>query len=794
MAELKLVASKATVKLLDNCVELFSKGPFDAINVPILLNALVDCDKAFLREYLEDQGSTDEDFDALMETYMVDRSMELVIADGEKFDGLTQEEAAMIMPFSHVPDDEMEDEEAKTAEEFFDELDDELEEMEDDSEEESEEEEDLEAETEVEAESDAENADEEAETEEDDEDEDFDLNDVNGKIPLTQVVEELKQQGDGTQYILMSVKNKGVTSLEILDTDPRKSPETKKETSSEPKKTFKSGFRSENAMNCVLTDTKGKEHWYPSSNEFLKLLVDEIPKMAMEYNFTEIEPVHFTIALFRTDNPLMKEMMSDFEVSYRLAKAFFTSKSVLKVGIIPMDLQSFVWCLNDNINATKPCEILMRDKEVQTVWSICLKMTKRNTIIVGEPGVGKSALIEKMAYDIVTGNCPERFKNYQILCLDVNSLIAGTEYRGQAEERIKELIDFLKSHDNVILFIDEVHTILGAGACRDGEMDLANAMKPILARGDTVVIGATTNEEYEDYFAKDRALSRRFEKVEVKEPSSDKVYPMIKNKIKSLCEFHGVSISKNLVDYAVMISHCFNSHMKNPDRTLDVIDRSLVHASLKGKKKVTKDDILATYGIYFEMFEGMSKEAKMETAYHEMGHYVYTKLSPNLTDLRLLAVSIMPAKGYLGLTCHEPREDVVPHTNKAYYLDILAHYMAGRVSEKMYTSDITNGAKQDLEYATEFAHDMVSQWGMTADGEARNFVYLNTRDNPMFSEEAVNSLNKEVKAITDEAYKKAEEVIYANRDLIEALVEAIMEKHIMSENQLDEICQKFLKK
>jgi len=121
-------------------------------------------------------------------------------------------------------------------------------------------------------------------------------------------------------------------------------------------------------------------------------------------------------------------------------------------------------------------------------------------------------------------------------------------------------------------------------------MDFANALKPLLARGETVVIGATTSEEYEMHFARDKALSRRFEMVEVKEPMSDKVYPMIKNKVKTLSEFHNVKISKKLVEYAIMISHCFNSTSKNPDRTLDVIDKSMVNSELAGRKNVTKTE------------------------------------------------------------------------------------------------------------------------------------------------------------------------------------------------------------
>ena len=147
--------------------------------------------------------------------------------------------------------------------------------------------------------------------------------------------------------------------------------------------------------------------------------------------------------------------------------------------------------------------------------------------------------------DDCTGNCPKKFKDCKIISLDVNGIVAGTKYRGMAEERIQQLINFLERNPNVILFVDEIHLLLGAGACVEGEVDLANALKPILARGDTRVIGATTVTEYKKYFSKDGALKRRFEEIYVKEPKTTEVYEMIKNQIKLLESAHGTKISKN---------------------------------------------------------------------------------------------------------------------------------------------------------------------------------------------------------------------------------------------------------
>lgn len=581
------------------------------------------------------------------------------------------------------------------------------------------------------------------------------------------------------------------TSNKKDKSEKKKSKDEKSKKKDRKKSAKKSGKTDDNLASSItiftFTDAEGKKIELPVDSEVEKVFANLLAVVEM-HKLTVLEPVHVTSAMFMVDNKDFIQFFKDIDANYDHAKKHFAPDKLLVCGIIPFQLAGFLTTMNDKVDGNSPCEILCRDEEVEAIWNICLKKNKRNTIIVGEPGVGKSALIEKLTHDINSGNCPEEFKKFKVIILDVNALIAGTSYRGDAEERIKDLINFLENNHDVILFIDEVHTILGAGSCFEGEMDLANALKPILARGETIVIGATTEAEYEKYFKKDGALSRRFEKVEVKEPMADKVYPMIKNKLLSLTKYHGVTISKELVDYSILIAGCFAFEKKNPDKTLDLIDRAMVAAKRAGKQFVDKESVLKNFGIQFKMWDKMSIESRKEIAYHEAGHYIVGKASGRLTRHIWQAVSIMPAEDYLGVTVYEIDEQIVPYCNTDYYVDEIALHLGGRAAENMFRPDFTSGASADLLSATKDAFYLVTKLGMGNDS-IKNRVYLNTCDFPMFSEKALDVINDEVNKVIEKAYTRAQDLLNENKDILEAIVEALLEKRIMSETELDKIWQ-----
>lgn len=224
--------------------------------------------------------------------------------------------------------------------------------------------------------------------------------------------------------------------------------------------------------------------------------------------------------------------------------------------------------------------IVGRDKEIERIVQILSRRTKNNPCLVGDPGVGKTAIVEGLAQKIAEGNVPDTLKNKRIVGLDISAMVAGSKYRGEFEERMKKAMDEVKADGNIILFVDEIHTIIGAGAA-EGAIDASNILKPALSRGEIQLIGATTLEEYRKHIEKDAAFERRFQPVKVEEPDEQAAVAMLKALRDKYEMHHKVTISDDAIEAAVKLSSRYVSDRFLPDKAIDLIDEAASRLRLK---------------------------------------------------------------------------------------------------------------------------------------------------------------------------------------------------------------------
>ena len=304
------------------------------------------------------------------------------------------------------------------------------------------------------------------------------------------------------------------------------------------------------------------------------------------------------------------------------------------------------FCTNLNVSATGGLidPVIGREDELIEITEILARRKKNNVIIVGEPGVGKTAIAEGLALMITEGEVPNILKEKTVFSLDVTSLVAGTKYRGEFEERAKMVFDQLAKKDDVILFIDEIHMIMGAGSAGGSNIDIANLLKPLLASGKLFCVGATTSEEYRENFEKDRALQRRFQKVVVDQPNKETTKLIIKGLKQYYEAFHELEYTEESLDYAVELAERYMHGKYNPDRVIDVMDIAGARGKLHGHKgpitnKQIEEAISKITRIPMDMID-----AKENTNYNNLEDKIKTKLFGQDGAVSALVESILVSK------------------------------------------------------------------------------------------------------------------------------------------------------
>ena len=326
-------------------------------------------------------------------------------------------------------------------------------------------------------------------------------------------------------------------------------------------------------------------------------MLNEAVNIAKKWNDEYVSLEHLILAIFKSNSKIAQALKNQGVSEKELEKAIQELRKGERVTSASAEdtynsLNKYAKNLNQLADSGKLDPVIGRDEEIRRVLQILSRRTKNNPMLVGEPGVGKTAIAEGLAHRIVKGDVPENLKDKVMYSLDMGALIAGAKYKGEFEERLKSVVKEVTSSDgNIILFIDEIHTLVGAGG-GEGAMDAANILKPALARGELRAIGATTLDEYQKYFEKDKALERRFQKVMVDEPDTESAISILRGIKEKYETHHKVRIKDEAIIAAVELSERYITNRFLPDKAIDLMDEAAAKLRMEINSKPEELDVL----------------------------------------------------------------------------------------------------------------------------------------------------------------------------------------------------------
>ena len=325
----------------------------------------------------------------------------------------------------------------------------------------------------------------------------------------------------------------------------------------------------------------------------LKRIIETALLISKESSFDEVNSEHLIYALFEEGEGVAIRILDSLNIDVGKLQEDYSNDIMngkKNVGKKRLLVEEFGVDLTKKALLGELDPVIGRDSEIKIILEILCRRGKNNPLLVGEAGVGKTALVEELARLIVNDKVPDKLKNKRIISVSIASLVSGTKYRGEFEERVTGMLKELEEHDEVILFIDEIHTIMGAGGA-EGAIDAANIFKPALSRGKIRLIGATTRDEYKQTIEKDRAMERRFQKILIEEPDSDHVYNILKE-LKPIYEkYHNIKISDSLLKSIIDYSNKYIYDRYQPDKSIDILDEVCSMVSLESGKRINKLDI-----------------------------------------------------------------------------------------------------------------------------------------------------------------------------------------------------------
>ncbi len=337
-----------------------------------------------------------------------------------------------------------------------------------------------------------------------------------------------------------------------------------------------------NSFLCEVKKSKIEKGFINIYSLNLKKIID----CACYYNKNEkkirVDNYNCILSLLKNDESqtinILNKMNVNVSLLYKEFKKQNNNKTNLYIKEIGVDLN-----LKAKLNEFD--KTIGRKKEIQRLIEILARKNKNNPILIGEAGVGKTAIVEELAKKIVSNNVPNFLKNTTIISVNISSLVSGTKYRGDFEEKLNKIIKELEDNKKIIMFIDEIHTLVGAGGA-EGAIDASNILKPALSRGNIKCIGATTINEYKKYIEKDKALDRRFQKIYIEEPNNKETLTILKRIKKDYEKYHNVKVNDNVLEKIVYLSKKYINDRKEPDRSIDILDEICAKAEVKNKNDI----------------------------------------------------------------------------------------------------------------------------------------------------------------------------------------------------------------
>lgn len=446
-------------------------------------------------------------------------------------------------------------------------------------------------------------------------------------------------------------------------------------------------------------------------------------------------------------------------------------------------LTGFLQDLNEEVKRFPNCAIVGRDAEIKRIWTAMMKESNPVVIIKGNSGVGKTAIVQKMAYELEKGNCPEVFKGFKIVMLDMKQVALVQDYNEKMMSEFAQLAD----EEKLIFGVDSLEYFFRLSP--EKQQMFIEIVKMAVSSKNRRCFAIITNEAYIPLADRYMVSREMFEVVDIAEMQEAEVFYLLQNTAKSMEKFHGVRVSKAMLRKIVLYASCFRYDEKNPRRSIELLETSMIMTKLEGKHFVDERVLKDIFRNEYQRFYMISEAERLKSAYHEIGHYAVRKFSGRMLNKRVTAVTIIPTERSKAANIFEST-GILVNADRDYIIDEIAAKLAGKVAEEIFCNEQKNaGTAGDTRQATEIAYQMVMEYGMGNTGKDQR-IYLEDENHHMMTWYKKVMLNFRIKMVLKEATKRAKNLIVANKVVVEGMAKELFKKGLLRGDELEAIIQR----